>query len=680
MSRSSAVLLLILFLYAVCRAASKDSFEWADAISVSANYEDGSSGGEDDTPAIAGNGDAAMVVAVVTEGGNFIVPTPKVCHLELLLQDPYSPLWEYMELCSGQPVKTANYRCLFACEKGLRRAAISIIEARMPGFDIDYKQGILLRTACEHNDTVLVISLLRHGASVHTDGAVEGLSSAAAHGNLLVVKSLVKRGASAGAYFSDALIKAHDARHFDVGNFLLSHGANINERFGHILMDTIRDGQVNDVHNLLGIWSLDFRVDDDNAIVVAGATGDVQKVALLLSRGLDAATHDSQALIEAAARGHTAAVAMLYAAGASATASDGDALIRAAGSESIETAAFLLETKVFSLVARRMAVKSAAKSGQKPIIEMLLADRDFVLPLELGKEIMNAAIANGHMEVVYFLIDGHYVECLNVDEKALAAAARKGHVDIIESLHELDPFISGLLQLLLKKAIKGNQIKFVRYFLSQPGVNQSTITFATENMELVMTCSTAEVAEMVISKAGGIDQFDINSWLYSAIKLPAPKNLQWIGYFDDTLKGKLSSRILMQISIVSIIESGSIEAPQWLIERNWMKEVEPKKALKCAIKSGSVEMVRLVMSRYKVSLAPLASQGLIFASKKGSNEMMRFILRTLPRGYGFDYQKVCKNLASSGNIEVLRHLRDFDVPMERWSMKLLKQAGLERRT
>ncbi len=169
-------------------------------------------------------------------------PPTRWSPLECLIVDSDGPLRAWLTLSSGQPILTTHDLAIFFCEHGLRRPLLHLMaNFGMAAFDINYSNGAMLCAACSVNDSALACYLLEGGAhanSYHNSP----IKSAAAWGNLRLLKVLAGHGADEHATLDEPLCMAVDRDNSAVVAYLLQRGADPNTRGGACITQAVVRG------------------------------------------------------------------------------------------------------------------------------------------------------------------------------------------------------------------------------------------------------------------------------------------------------------------------------------------------------------------------------------------------------------------------------------------------------
>ncbi|KAI9766598.1 MAG: hypothetical protein M1840_006409 [Geoglossum simile] len=319
--------------------------------------------------------------------------------------------------------------------------------------------------AAAYGHGVVVKLLLEKGADVNAQDGFYGntLRMASYRGHEQIVKLLLDKGADInmqGRDYGNALQAASDQGHEQIVKLLLDKGADVNAQGGYALQTASDQGHKQIVKLLLDKCD-DVNAQGGNALQVASYQGHKQIVKLLFDKCDDVNAQGGNALQAASDQGHEQVVKLLLDKGADVNAQGGNAL-QVASYQGHKQIVKLLLDKGADVNAQGgyygNALQAASVNGHEQIVKLLLdkgADvnaqggiygntlrtafyqyHEQIVKLDKGADALQAALVNGHEQVVKLLLDkdvdvnaqgGYY-------GNALQAASDQGHEQIVRLL------------------------------------------------------------------------------------------------------------------------------------------------------------------------------------------------------------------------------------------------------
>lgn len=289
--------------------------------------------------------------------------------------------------------------------------------------------AMTLPRAAETGNSAKIFALLREGAPVDQRGGFmneTALIIASRHGNLGIVRTLLKAGADINArtkYGDTALTAATYFCHPHVAEFLLQHDAEVNvKNYGYGSTPLMLAVECGDLAIVKALISNGAHVNEKNkrgmtALIPASVKGHTEIVQLLLdaSANLEETWEKGgTALYESAQQGHNAIVQTLIAKGANINArlrhNGWTPLMIAVAEGHTTTAVIILESGAEVNISNnkgRTALMFAAWHGDNEITEMLLkygANPNIIPNDDEGMTALMAATTKGYQEIVKMLL------------------------------------------------------------------------------------------------------------------------------------------------------------------------------------------------------------------------------------------------------------------------------------
>jgi ankyrin repeat protein len=212
-----------------------------------------------------------------------------------------------VEYKNGLPLKTASLK------ENLQTISILIEN----GANINTNNGFVLRMACTKNNLEMIKLLLNLGADINV-GNLEAsllkspLSSAAGKGNIEIVKLLLEYKIEI-PYLNNALSTALFKNNLEIAKLLIENGADINslnERDEPFLITAYKKNQFDKIKFLIQ-QEADIHVKEDYLIRFASRDGHYDLVKLLLENDADYHVKNDTPLILASKNGHLNIVKLL---------------------------------------------------------------------------------------------------------------------------------------------------------------------------------------------------------------------------------------------------------------------------------------------------------------------------------------------------------------------------------
>ena len=203
----------------------------------------------------------------------------------------------------------------------------------------------------------------------------------------------------AQAYF-DIPVDFDSPEHLFEGGDALSEGQTYQDFYDQELMQQIRDGEVEEVKNML-YQGADPNCYNGSPLVLAAEAGNVELVNLMLQSGADPKASYA-ALGRAAGSGNIEVVKILLAAGADPAANFSYSLILAAQLGYLDIVQLLLSSGADPRADKSDALRLAVSEGHDDVAKILLAAGSD--PKAENSEALNSALSKGNIEMAKLLI------------------------------------------------------------------------------------------------------------------------------------------------------------------------------------------------------------------------------------------------------------------------------------
>lgn len=299
----------------------------------------------------------------------------------------------------------------------------------------------LLSKSIERNKIELIKILIEEGADVNKSDkySYAPLVTALEQGNIEIIKLLLASGADVNQPNKHGItpfIASIKKENIEIVKLLISFGADVNMSFGVDVNKSFENG--------------------GSPLLAAVKTGEIELVKILIEAG---ANINKDALLMTSYEGHLSILKFF-----------------------IENGADINDPEVSAAL-----LIAAASQGNINVVELLIeAEVDLNKPNKNGKTALSKASKEGGIKMVKILVEAG----ANIDNGALAEAALKNHIEIIEYLIGMDKDINKSAKYsdaLIKAAQEGN-IKIIKLLIKagcdvNKSENDGTTALSTSSME-----------------------------------------------------------------------------------------------------------------------------------------------------------------------------------------------------
>jgi ankyrin repeat protein len=285
-----------------------------------------------------------------------------------------------------------------------------------------------------HGNLEILKILIKYGKDAHAQEDII-LRDSAKNGHLGIVKYLVENGADIHAINDEALRNSAKNGHLGIVKYLVNLGADVHAEENYTLIASAEIGYLEIVKYLLEneYNKADIHAKKDMALRLSAQNGQLKIVKYLVENGADVHAKEDYALIASAQNGHLEIVKYLVENGAVYTGDD-QALRTSAQNGHLEIVKYLLENeynKADIHIKEDSALRLSAKGGYLEIVKYLVGKGANIHAED--DQALRFSAENGHLEVVKYLVENG-TDVHAKEDYALRFSTKNGHLEVVKYL------------------------------------------------------------------------------------------------------------------------------------------------------------------------------------------------------------------------------------------------------